>query len=70
MVQEKFYRYLGRNGTITSHVKLENIDPIPVIQLRAELGKILTNGYQRVRSVFVFEDELNQWKEVDDLGQE
>jgi hypothetical protein len=69
MVQEKFFRYLGRNGTITSPVKLENIEPIPMIRLKAEHGKVLVNGSQKVYAVLVFEDEINDWKEIDDIGQ-
>ena len=44
MISKKMYRYLGRNGTITSHIQLENISPIPMISLQAEQGKILTDG--------------------------
>jgi hypothetical protein len=35
MVKEKMYRYLGRNGTITSPIKIENIDPILMVKLKA-----------------------------------
>ena len=70
MVQEKYYRYLGRNGTITSPIKLENIDPIPMIQIRSEEGKILTDGYKTTYSILVFEDELDKWQEIPDIGQE
>ena len=70
MVQEKFFRYLGRNGTITSPVKLEKIDPIPMTRLKAEQGKILVNGSQRLYAVLVFEDEINDWEEIDDIGQD
>ena len=70
MTKEKMYRYLGRNGNITSPIKLENIDPIPMIALRASAGKILTNGNENTYAVVIFEDELSNWKEIDDNGQE
>jgi hypothetical protein len=35
MVKEKQYRYLGRNGTITTPIKLEQIDPIIMFCLKA-----------------------------------
>lgn len=69
MISQKMYRYLGRNGTITTAIKLEDIAPIPMIQLKAETGKILTNGVKTAYSVVVFEDELNDWHEIDDNGQ-
>lgn len=69
MISQKMYRYLGRNGTITTAIKLENIAPIPMVQLKAENGKILTDGIRTAYSVTVFEDELNNWYEIEDNGQ-
>lgn len=69
MITGKMYRYLGRNGTITSAVKLENIAPIEMVQLKAESGKILTNGVRKTYSVIVFKDEINDWYEIEDSGQ-
>ena len=69
MISQKMYRYLGRNGTITTAIKLENIAPIPMIQLKAESGKILTDGIRTAYSVTVFEAELNNWYEIEDNGQ-
>ena len=70
MVQEKMYRYLGRNGTITTPIKLENINPIPMIYLKANQGKILTNGISKTYAIVVFEDEVKDWIEIDDEGQD
>lgn len=70
MIKEKMYRYLGRNGIITSPIYLENISPISMIGLQAEKGKILTNGIKKVYSIIIFSDELNDWYEIDDIGQE
>ena len=69
MVLKKMYRYLGRNGTITTDIKLEEIAPIPMVQLKAEIGKILTNGTKKTYAITVFEDEIDSWKEIDDIGQ-
>lgn len=69
MITQKMYRYLGRNGTITSKILLENISPIEMMSLQASKGKILTNGQKRVYSVLIFKDELDDWYEVEDNGQ-
>lgn len=66
MLIEKMYRYLGRNGTITSAIQLENISPIPMRRLKAENGKLLTNGHKTVKEVIVFEDEVSEWTEIDE----
>ena len=70
MVQEKMYRYLGRNGTVTTPIKLEKIDPIIMIHLKAAQGKILTDGISKTYAVIVFEDEVENWIEIDDEGQD
>lgn len=69
MITEKMYRYLGRNGTITSTIKLENIAPIEMVHLKAESGKILTNGVRKSYAVIVFADEIDDWYEIEDNGQ-
>jgi hypothetical protein len=66
MKKNKIYKYLGRNGSITSPILLEKIDPIPMLYLIADEGKILTNGMDRVKAVNVFLDELEEWYEIDD----
>lgn len=66
MITKKMFRYLGRNGTITTPIQLENIAPIPMINLIAEKGKILTDGHRKVYQVNVFEDEVSNWYEIDD----
>lgn len=70
MFNTQLYRYIGRNGTITSPIKLENIEPISMIKLQAEKGKILTDGNKKVYSVIIFEDEISNWEEIADIGQE
>ena len=65
MITSKMYRYLGRNGIITSPILLENMEPIPMLNLRASSGKILTNGQEFVQSVTIFANELELWTEID-----
>lgn len=65
MIKEKIYTYLGVNGTITSPVYLEGIYSIKKIRLIANKNKILTDGSQRISSIIVPEDEVENWTEVD-----
>lgn len=66
MTKTKMYRYLGRNGIITSPVLLDKVEPIVMYELRAVTGKILTNGEKSLKSTLIFEDELKDWTEIDD----
>lgn len=69
MITQKMYRYLGRNGSVTTAIKLEPTAPINMVQLKAENGKILTDGVRKVYSIIVFEDEVDYWYEIEDNGQ-
>ena len=66
MKKDKLYRYMGYNGTITSPILLPNIDYVTIIQLRANPGKVLTNGEIIASSVQVLEDQVENWVEIDD----
>ena len=66
MTKTKMYRYLGRNGIITSPVLLDKIEPIVMYDLHASAGMVLTNGEKTSKSVLVFEDELKDWTETID----
>ena len=66
MIKTKMYRYLGRNGIITSPVLLDKVEPIVMYELRAGVDKMLTNGEKTLKSTLVFEDELKDWIEIDD----
>ncbi len=66
MVKTKMYRYLGRNGIITSPILLDSIEPIAMFSLRAAEGKVLTNGEEKVKTKLVFADELEDWSEIDE----
>lgn len=65
MVSEKMYKYIGRNGSITSPVLLENIAPILMKRLMAGEGKMLTNGRKVVKEITVFDDEVSDWYEIE-----
>ena len=66
MIKTKMYRYLGRNGIITSPVLLDKVEPIVMYELHAGVNKMLTNGEKTLKSTLVFEDELKDWIEIDD----
>lgn len=58
------YRYLGRNGMITTQVRLDGIEPILMYVLIADDEKILYNGERYTKFTEIFADDLNQWQEV------
>jgi hypothetical protein len=65
MKQRKLYRYIGRNGSITSPVLLEDIKHIPLVELRPEEGYVLTNGVAvQENSIVIHVDELSEWSEI------
>ena len=66
MVQTKLYRYLGRNGIITSPILLEKVEPIAMLVLKASPGKLLTNGEVKVKEKMIFAEELKDWSEIDE----
>lgn len=66
MVKSKMYRYLGRNGTITSPILLEKIEPITMLVLKASEGKLLTDGNVKVKEKLIFEEDLENWSEIDE----
>lgn len=70
MKKIKMYRYIGHNGIITTPVLLDNIPRIDLFHLIAGAGKILTDGEQLVKEIVIEIDKLNQWGEIEDLGQE
>ena len=70
MKKAKLYRYVGRNGIVTTPVLLDDIKHYVYYHLTAEDAKILTNGEIKTYSTNVPEDELSQWHEIDDLGQD
>ena len=64
MVKINKYRYLGRNGMITTQVRLDGVEPILMYVLTADNGKMLYNGERYTKSTEICADDLNQWQEV------
>ena len=66
MTSKKIYRYLGRNGILTTHILIEGANYIPLVELTADKGKVLTNGEKTVYAVVVEESDVNSWSEIAD----
>lgn len=64
MKKEVLYTYLGTNGTITSHVHLEDIYYVRKLKLTAEEGRILTDGNIKTFSTIIAEEDFDKWKEI------
>lgn len=61
----KFYKYVGLNGTLTTPILLPDIKNYPYLTIIADEGKILTDGFERKISVIIPEEEKYNWQEVD-----
>lgn len=66
MTTNKLYRYFGRNGILTTKILLDGINHIPMVMLKADEGKILTNGNQMCYSIIIEEQEISNWREIAD----
>ena len=66
MTKIKQYKYLGRNGILTTHILIEGANYIPLVELVADEGKALTNGEKTVYAVVVEESDVNSWSEIAD----
>lgn len=66
MKRRKLYRYLGRNGILTTAIKIDGASFIPVSELTADKNMILTDGERKVYSIVVEDEEISQWKEIPD----
>lgn len=66
MTKETMYRYLGRNGIITSLVHLDGINYIPMLRLHADKNKLLTNGEKECKVVVIYAEDLPLWSEITD----
>ncbi len=67
MTKKNLYRYVGRNGIITSLVYLEDAKFFPMFRLIADENKVLTDGIVQIKSVDIFADDLDQWQEIDEI---
>jgi hypothetical protein len=64
MKKQKMFRYLGKNGIITSEIELINTEFLPMLRITADSGKILTNGEKQVYSTIIFPEDLEEWTEI------
>lgn len=67
MKKIKLYRYIGKNGIITTPILLEGTKVYEMFTLIASEGKVLTNGEKVRDTVTIFADELDQWSEIDKI---
>lgn len=68
MKKIKLYRYVGRNGSVTTPVLLDDIKHYVYYHLSADETKILTNGEKKAYAIDVPEEELGQWREIKEEG--
>ena len=66
MIKKDLYRYIGRNGIITSLVYLDDVKFYPMYRLIADEGKMLTDGELKVKSIDIFAEDLSKWTEIED----
>lgn len=66
MIKKDLYRYVGRNGIITSLVYLDDVKYYPMYRLIADEGKVLTDGEQKVKAIDIFAEDLGKWAEIDE----
>lgn len=67
MRKVKLYRYIGKNGIITTPILLEGTKVYEMFTLIASEGKVLTDGEKIRDTVTIFADELDQWSEIDKI---
>lgn len=66
MTKKKMYRYLGRNGILTTYVLLDGINHILRYRLTADEGMLLTDGDTFCKATEIDADDLNNWYEIPD----
>lgn len=64
MKKIKAYKYLGRNGIVITRVLIEDAKNIPMMELIADKGKVLTDGDVKVSSITVELEEVHNWTEI------
>ena len=66
MTKKKMYRYLGRNGILTTRILIDGVNYIPMVELIASEGNILTNGEITVKFIVIEEKDVSLWREIPD----
>lgn len=68
MTKKNLYRYIGRNGIITSLVHLEDAKFYPMFRLIADENKILISDEGiKMKSIDIFAEDIDKWIEIDDI---
>lgn len=60
----KIYKYIGQNGSFITKVLLDMPNRIEMIEVKADDGKILTNGKITGYRIITREEDLGLWKEI------
>lgn len=66
MTKKKMYRYLGRNGILTTRILIDGVNYIPMVELIASEGNILTNDEITVKFIVIEEKDISLWREIPD----
>lgn len=66
MKKTKMYRYIGQNGILTTYILLDGIKHTLRYHLKADEGKLLTNGTTIAKVVEINAEDLSEWYEVKD----
>lgn len=69
MTNCKIYKYIGYNGTIVSKVAIDTPNKIEMVELRADEGKILSNGQRQGYRIITIKEDVNNWFEILDMDQ-
>lgn len=66
MVKTPRYVYLGESGLIYTPVYIPGVSHVLEYYIKADPGKVLTNGFTQAYSRVVSERELPNWYEIND----
>ena len=66
MTKIKKYKYLGRNGVLVTRIQIDGVNYIPMTELIASEGMILTDGERLTYSITVEDEFVGQWSEIPD----
>ena len=64
MKKIKKYKYIGRNGIVTTSVIIDGATKIDMLYLIADEGKVLTNGEVKCHSIIIYAEDLDKWTEI------
>ena len=64
MIKKDLYHYNGRNGFVTTEIFLEGAKCDNMYRLVADEGKMLTNGTYTLKTVDIYPEDLDNWKEI------